>query len=223
MIFCNKSYLINSTLLYLRTKQTTYIMKKRILTLLVIVSVLFTGCKETKKKSEPQKPQEQKEQKDYKTIGLKYALNTKAVLGRNLTGQLKKNGAVAALSFCNERAYHLTDSMANVQKVKIKRVSDKHRNPKNKANNKELEYIKQFKEALAKGESISPIFDKKDGKVHFYAPIITNDMCLKCHGTPNKQIKTKTLKKIKELYPEDNATGYGAGQVRGIWSIVFDE
>ncbi len=200
-------------------------MKRKVLTLLTVIA-LFASCKESKKKPQEQ-PQEQKEQqkeqKDYATMGLGYALNTKAVLGRNLTGQLKKNGTVAALSFCNEKAYHFTDSMANVQKIKIKRVSDKFRNPKNKANDKELEYIKKFKEALANGKSITPIIDKKDGKIHFYSPIITNDMCLQCHGTPNKQIKPNTLKKITKLYPKDNATGYSAGQVRGIWSVVFDE
>ncbi len=198
-------------------------MKQKILVLLVIVSVLFTGCKETKKKSEPQQKKEQKEQKDYAIIGQTYALKTKAILGRNLMGQLKKNGTEAALSFCSEKAYHLTDSMANAQNVKIKRVSDKHRNPNNKANSKELEYIKHFKDALANGKSIVPVFDKKNGKVHVYAPIITNNMCLQCHGTPNKQIKPNTLKKIKQLYPEDKAVGYSAGQVRGIWAVVFDE
>ncbi len=48
-------------------------------------------------------------------------------------------------------------------------------------------------------------------------------MCLKCHGTPNEQIQPKTFAKIKELYPNDKATEYEANQVRGMWSIVFDE
>ncbi|MBS9767504.1 MAG: DUF3365 domain-containing protein [Flavobacteriaceae bacterium] len=188
---------------------------KRPILLLLIASTLLINCKG--KKKQPQ------QEKNYTKIGMKYALTTKAVLGKNLIGQLTKNGAVSALSFCNERAYPLTDSVSTAQKVSIKRVSDKYRNPKNQANDKELTYIEKFKKALVNGEKPTPIIDKKDGKVHFYAPIITNAMCLQCHGTPNEQIQPKTFAKIKELYPNDNATGYKANQVRGMWSITFDE
>ncbi len=188
---------------------------KRPILLLLIASTLLINCKG--KKKQPQ------QEKNYAKIGKKYALTTKAVLGKNLIGQLTKNGAVSALSFCNERAYPLTDSVSTAQKVSIKRVSDKYRNPKNQANDKELTYIEKFKKTLANGEKPTPIIDKKDGKVHFYAPIVTNAMCLQCHGTPNEQIQPKTFAKIKELYPNDNATGYKANQVRGMWSIVFDE
>ena len=70
----------------------------------------------------------------YSEKGLKYALGTKAILGKNLMGAIKKNGTENALTFCNTKAYPLTDSMATFHNVRIKRVSDKPRNPKNAAN-----------------------------------------------------------------------------------------
>lgn len=157
----------------------------------------------------------------YAERGLKYALTTKAVLGKNLMGTIQKKGTIEALAFCNERAYPLTDSMAKVHNANIKRVSDKPRNQNNQANSKELEYINQFKTTVANGEEPTPIVDETEESVYVYYPIVTNSMCLQCHGTPNQTIEPATFEKIKTLYPKDKAIGYSANEVRGIWSINF--
>ena len=158
----------------------------------------------------------------YDKRGLKYALTTKAVLGKNLMGTIQKKGTLEALAFCNEQAYPLTDSMSVVHNANIKRVSDKPRNPNNKANAIEPDYINTFKKQLANQEEISPIVKEDTDQVHVYYPIVTNSMCLQCHGKPNENIKPEIIKKLTLLYPEDQATGYTTDQVRGIWSISFD-
>ncbi|RDY60070.1 c-type heme family protein [Flagellimonas nanhaiensis] len=155
---------------------------------------------------------------DYNDIGLKYALGTKKVLGKNLMGTIQNKGEVAAVAFCNERAYPLTDSMAIAYNARIKRVSDKPRNPKNRANEIEKEHIATFKKELAEGNSIEPIIVEEEYEVNFYYPIVTNSMCLKCHGYPSQEVQEQ----LSLLYPEDLAVGYDVDQVRGIWSIVFD-
>jgi hypothetical protein len=58
--------------------------------------------------------------------------------------------------------------------------------------------------------------------VHFYYPIVTNSMCLSCHGT-EKDIAPEVAKRIIKFYPMDKATGYAENQVRGIWSITFKQ
>jgi len=47
-------------------------------------------------------------------------------------------------------------------------------------------------------------------------------MCMQCHGSENEQIDNNTLAKINELYPDDKATGYGVGELRGIWVVEMD-
>ena len=157
----------------------------------------------------------------YGERGLKYALTTKAVLGKNLMGTIQKKGTLEALEFCNVRAYPLTDSMAVVHNASIKRVSDKPRNPKNKANSEELEYINTFKTLVAGEKEISPIVKETEDDVHVYYPIVTNTMCLQCHGKPETNIKPDVLKTLTLLYPEDKAKGYSENQVRGIWNVSF--
>ena len=159
----------------------------------------------------------------YADRGLKYALSTKGQLGKNLMGTIKKKGTKEAVTFCNERAYALTDSMETVNNAKIKRVSDKPRNQNNKANAVELAHIESFKTMVTSQEEVKPIVEEEGNTVHFYLPITTNSMCLQCHGTPNKELKTDTYKTIKGLYPNDKAIGYDVNQVRGIWSITFDK
>lgn len=159
----------------------------------------------------------------YSDRGLKYALSTKGQLGKNLMGSIKKKGTKGAVTFCNERAYALTDSMEIVNNAKIKRVSDKPRNQNNKANAVELAHIETFKTMVANKEEVKPIVEEEGNTVHFYLPITTNSMCLQCHGTLNKELKSDTYKTIKGLYPNDKAIGYDVDQVRGIWSITFDK
>lgn len=160
--------------------------------------------------------------KDSGEIGLNYALSTKAQLGKNLMKALKEKGPEGAVTFCNLKAMHLTDSMAVKHSATIKRVSDKPRNPINKANAIELEHIETFKKVVLEGEEVKPIVEElNNSEVNFYYPITTNAMCLKCHGSPNKEVTPSTLSTLKSLYPKDMALGYESGQVRGIWSIRF--
>lgn len=159
----------------------------------------------------------------YEEKGLKYALGTKAELGKNLMGTIQKKGTLAAVEFCHVKAYPLTDSMSVVYHANIKRVSDKPRNPGNQANNKELQHIETFKKVVAAKEEPQPILEMHEDIVNFYYPITTNSMCLQCHGTPNKELDTEAYKTIKALYPKDMAIGYGVNEVRGIWSITFNK
>lgn len=156
---------------------------------------------------------------DYLKEGQKLAMSTKSILGKNLLGAIKEGGSEYAMEFCNERAITLTDSMSKQLNAKIKRVSDKNRNPNNSASKSELEYIKFAKKTLMEQGSASPKLIVEGNKIVGYYPIITNKMCLQCHGEPKVDIADNTLNLIKSLYPEDKAVNYGENQLRGIWVV----
>lgn len=162
-------------------------------------------------------------QKSIEEIGLSYANSSKAQLGKNLMGAIQQQGVLYALEFCNVQAMPITDSMAKVHQTKIARVSNKNRNPTNKANAEEARYISLFQGLINKGEEPQPIVVSENEKNHFYYPIVTNDMCLKCHGNLGQEVEEKTYEKILELYPNDKAIGYNVNEVRGIWSIEFEK
>tara|TARA_R110000787_G_scaffold109035_2_gene217559 strand:- start:44557 stop:45186 length:630 start_codon:yes stop_codon:yes gene_type:complete len=202
-------------------------MKNTLYLFLMSVLILFTACKNETKQEGPTKEEIKIEESNininpsHAQIGLNIAFTTKAQLGKNLIGTMKEKGVLEALQFCNIKAIPLTDSMATVHQAIIKRVSDKTRNPNNKANEVELKNIEYFKSVLAKNEEIKPIVETSNDSVNFYYPIVTNAMCLQCHGNPEKDLNPELLTSLSNLYPNDEAVGYSENQVRGIWSIQF--
>ena len=156
-------------------------------------------------------------------IGQNMAMKTKAVLGKNLLQAINSEGTEHALSFCSTKAIPLTDSMSTELNSIIKRVSDKNRNPHNAADQDELAYIQKTKLMIEKGEKPEPTIIEKGDKYHAYYPIMTNQMCLQCHGQLEKNILPSTMNKIAELYPDDKATGYNENELRGIWVVEMDQ
>ena len=144
-----------------------------------------------------------------------YATETKKLLMKNVGQQMQKGGPESALEFCNIEAMPLTKSMSDKHGLVISRVSDKMRNPKNVANSEELKLIEQYKKQLLAGDLLKPVRTE----THYYEPLVTNAMCLQCHGEPVKNVQAKVATKIADLYPNDLAMGYKENEVRGLISI----
>lgn len=189
--------------------------------LLFLLFLGITSCKEEPKKE--LKKESTITLVDYVSLGNKYAQSTQKVLGKNLIGTIKKEGTLAALAFCNVKAFPLTDSMSAMHKVKIRRISDKYRNTTNAVNAEELGYLEEFKKKHLNYETLSPIIKESKKTVDYYSPIKVLPACLQCHGTPEKEIKTRVFKSIEALYPEDKAIGYQVNDIRGMWHITFQK
>ncbi|WP_445159338.1 Tll0287-like domain-containing protein [Mesohalobacter salilacus] len=181
-------------------------------------------------KGEGMKPYQQRgnqrqkqKRKGPKQKGMDIAMATKKELGKKLMNTIAEKGTAEAVEFCNLKAIPITSEKEKQFNAKIKRASDKPRNPDNLATAQEEVHINTFKEMIANSESPEPIVEKNNGKFDFYYPIVTNSMCLKCHGEVGETIKTETYKTIKLKYPEDKAIDYDANQVRGIWHIEFQK
>lgn len=147
-----------------------------------------------------------------------WARTTKGVLGKNLMAALAAGGPEGAVPFCNERALPLTDSMSTALNVRIRRVSDRPRNPGNRATGDAAEYLaRQGGQTAWTPELITA------GSHHTaFIPITTDGMCLQCHGTVGAQIQPGTARLIQAHYPADEATGYAENQLRGAWVVEFD-
>ena len=142
------------------------------------------------------------------------------VLLKNVMQATKAGGPVYAVTFCNERAMPLTDSLSKEYNCQIQRISDKYRNPSNKP----TKYDEDVLLRLASSTSGKPLLVSENGRVVYYKPIsIALSACLNCHGLKNKDIAPKTLEAIVQRYPNDLATGYKEGDFRGSWKITFRE
>lgn len=143
-------------------------------------------------------------------------------LSRNLQQAMKEGGVQNALEFCNVRAMPLTDSLASHYGIKLRRASHQPRNPGNRADSLEMETIKDYLQELEQGGELEPVTYTDNNTITYHAPIrIPGQLCLNCHGKPGTDIAQSDIETIRKLYPEDEATGFEMGELRGIWSIQF--
>ncbi|MFK8028788.1 MAG: DUF3365 domain-containing protein [Gammaproteobacteria bacterium] len=156
---------------------------------------------------------------EYRNYGQQLAMQTQMELGSNLKRALQEGDAPGAVGFCNIRAEAIANEMSLKLGAKISRASDRPRNPNNQASPAELEVLDQFRSSLKAGEKPIPSVTEQANSMIGYYPILTNGMCLQCHGSPDRDIATTTLSVIRAAYPHDQATGYRAEQLRGMFVV----
>lgn len=186
---------------------------------IMLLIILLSNCQNKK----TQEPITNLEPIDYLKQGKNIATATGTVLMNNLLTAINEDDTAGALRFCNAKAIALTDSMGTTLQAKVRRVSDKNRNPKNEANELELAYIDLAKSQINSNGGAKPQLLEDGDKMLAYYPIMINGMCLQCHGSKNTDIAEKTLKEINIRYPNDKATGYVSGDLRGIWVITMNK
>lgn len=197
-------------------------MKKIIWNSLFLISLILLSCNNI---SEGAHSNDSTNQNNINHLeeGMKFAMQTQKVLAKNLINEIKTKGTVGAVTFCSAKAYPLTDSMAIALDVQLRRVSDQPRNPNNKANTQEAAYIAKSKEFLKKGEDVKPKMTEINGRMVGYYPIITNQLCLQCHGSQGGEVVSETLLQIESLYPNDKAIDYNINELRGIWVVEMNK
>lgn len=146
-------------------------------------------------------------------------------LSRTLKKALTGGGIERAISFCNVKALPMTDSLARHYQANIKRTSLKLRNPKNAPNGLETQLLEAYTYTVEQGGEVNHnVQDLENGYLLYTKPIILdNALCLNCHGEVGKTLSESTHQLIQKLYPDDQATGFQKGELRGMWSITLDK
>jgi hypothetical protein len=134
---------------------------------------------------------------------------------------MQEGGAAYAVSYCNLQALPLVDSLSRVHGVRIKRTSDRLRSPHDHPDADEQRALAHFLDRLSTGNDPAPPIAWLIGdSVAYYQPIfIASPTCLKCHGTPGRELEPLAHEEILKRYPRDLAIGYAEGEFRGLWSI----
>ncbi len=143
-------------------------------------------------------------------------------LGQKLKAALSTDGPLAAVSVCKEVAPSIARNLSAQHDAQVTRVGTRVRNPKmGVPNGWQKEALAEFDTRLEKGDKPADleywkVVERSDGKreLHYAKAIVTQPLCLTCHGKP-EDIPTPLLEKIRAEYPEDQATGYSVGKLRG--------
>lgn len=154
----------------------------------------------------------------YIETGNQIATNSQAVLLSNVAAAIQQGGPSYAIEFCNLKASGITDSLSQVQKCTISRISAKNRNPENGLKTETDNLVWRTFET----GNLTDTLLQNGNKLVYYKVIKTAvPACLKCHGLPVTDIDSLTIARLKKLYPDDKATGYALNDFRGLWKIEF--
>lgn len=130
-----------------------------------------------------------------------------------------QQGVVEAIDYCNLKAPEIT---AKVPKgVEVGRTSHRVRNPENEPTDllqAPLDYYLEM-ERLGK-ETSGQITQLPSGDWLYVEPIYTQPVCLACHG---ENIAPEVQTAINEKYPNDQATGFKEGELRGMFWLKLAE
>jgi len=120
-------------------------------------------------------------------------------------------GPVAAISTCRVEAPKLA-AEASLGGVEVGRASGKLRNPSNAAKPWMRSILDVYETDPERREPAVVAIDKNT--VGYAEPIFMQPLCVTCHGA---NLAPELQTKLDELYPTDQATGYAAGDFRGIF------
>jgi hypothetical protein len=142
-------------------------------------------------------------------------------LAGRLSAALQAKGPVGALETCSLIALSTTDSVARANGVELRRATLKPRNAHNAADDLERDILYRMESQLRERGSIDTMLRVVNDVTHVFYPIrIVAQPCLSCHGNIITDLKPETRGAIQDRYPNDQATGYNPGDLRGVWHVV---
>jgi len=163
-----------------------------------------------------------------------YAVKARAAvkaMGGALQTKLKEalaaDGPVAAVQVCKTIAPEIAKEQSKAARMTIRRTALKVRNPDNAPDALERKVLEDFTARLAAGadantlEHIEEITGDGKTTVRYFKAIPTAAApCLVCHGSA---VSGELKETIDKLYPNDQATGFKEGDLRGAFSVTMEK
>jgi hypothetical protein len=147
-------------------------------------------------------------------------------LKTELGAAMQQGGPIAAIGVCKTRAPAIASRLSATSGAAVGRTALRVRNPANAPDELERAVLEQFAAELAVAQDppASPpeaVFELRAarGIEHRYMRAIPlQPLCVGCHG---KTIAPDLAAAIRKDYPDDAATGFEPGQLRGAVTVVW--
>lgn len=142
---------------------------------------------------------------------------TTALLGE-LTAALQAGDAASAVDVCGAVAQSITIRNGGEDGFEIRRTALRVRNPLNAPAAHERAVLERWAGESAP-QDWSEVVASGDGhELRWMRPIRLMPMCAQCHGMDD-EILPATRAAIRARYPDDQATGFAPGDLRGAISV----
>jgi len=138
-----------------------------------------------------------------------------------LQQEISKSVPEGAILVCKDMAPKMAGEISQQTGWKIKRVSLKARNDARAIPDAwEKAALEDFDKRAAAGEPPAQLEkgEKIDNEYRYVKALPVQPLCLSCHG-PVEQLTPAVKSALARHYPNDLATGYSVGQIRGAISV----
>lgn len=162
------------------------------------------------------------------STGLTQAQESQPLSGAELLMPFKQNlqqalmtgmaqGPEQAVEVCQLLAPAIAEDLSQ-DGIHMGRTSDRLRNPANAGPDWATEVLQSY---LAEDTSPQPkSLTLENGNTGYLEPILVQPLCLTCHGS---EIPESLASIITTAYPNDRATGYQVGDLRGVFWVEYPE
>ena len=150
-------------------------------------------------------------------------------LGSRLMGELTAalaRSPAAAIDVCSDRAPQIAAEEAAARGAELGRTAVRFRNPDHAPQAWQRRGLESLAAALGAGADPATLefteVAATDGAVErrWMKPIMTAPLCLTCHGAT---LAPEVAAAVEARYPDDTATGFAAGDLRGAFYVVWRE
>ncbi len=124
-------------------------------------------------------------------------------------------GLDEAIAACNTEAPGIA-ARYSVEGVQLGRASHRLRNPANAAPEWVAPVLDEYLASDATREA--RVVAIGDGRTGYIEPIMVAPQCLGCHG---ETLSPEVSARLQALYPEDQATGFAVGDLRGVFWVAY--
>lgn len=138
-----------------------------------------------------------------------------------LKAAIDSGGLPNGVQVCQQQAPLIAEKWST-DGWQIARTSLKVRNSNNSADDSEQQILQDFADKLAGGSApeqlkYAKVVSSANGDVFRYMqPIMLDTLCVACHGS---QLAEPLKQQIQQHYPNDLATGYNPGELRGAFTL----
>jgi len=144
-------------------------------------------------------------------------------LKSELTTAMQSGGPIAAIGICHEKAPAIAQALGSRQGWTVGRTALKVRNPANAPSDWQRAVLQRFEADKARGTDVSAleyaetVQTASGSEFRYMKAIPTGELCLTCHGPA---LAPAVADRIEALYPQDQATGFQPGDIRGAFVVV---
>ncbi|MGF1615770.1 MAG: DUF3365 domain-containing protein [Gammaproteobacteria bacterium] len=139
-----------------------------------------------------------------------------------LSSAMASGGPTYAVDVCQEQAPEIAAQVSQAKGWDVGRTSLRLRNSNNAPDAWERGVLEEFERRVAGGEDpqqmeqYAVVSANGQDEFRYMKAIPTQPVCLTCHG---EALAPSVAARLKEAYPQDQATGFSVGDLRGAFTI----